>query len=127
MLYNRRELVTALASAIPALAIVPWTASAKADIKRKRLGMVSDSFAHRIAADRARGAGGLTDPLVFLEHCHRLGAGGVQLGLGVRDRADTAKLRAKAEACQMYVEGSIRLPRDQSDADRFAAEVRTAK
>jgi sugar phosphate isomerase/epimerase len=126
MLYHRREMLAAIAGAVPALAVCK-TSSAEADAKPKHLGVVRDSFAQHIAADRACSAGGFTDPLVFLEHCHRLGAGGVQLPLGVRERADTAKLRAKAEAYQMYLEGSIGLPRDKSDADRFSLEVGTAK
>jgi sugar phosphate isomerase/epimerase len=127
MMYTRREMLAACAGAVPALAISARLSPADASEKRKHLGVVSDSFANRIAADRARGGGGLTEPLLFLEHCHGLGAGGVQFPFGTRDRDYTKQLRAKAEAFQMYLEGSIGLPRDQSDADRFAAEVRTAK
>jgi hypothetical protein len=127
MTCNRRELLAACAGALPALALGPLTAPARADGPRKRLGVVGDSYAQHINFDRARKAGGFTDPLVLLAHCQELGAGGLQLNLGVRDRAVTGKLRAKAEAGRMYLEGSTGLPRDQSDADRFAAEVRTAR
>src|SRR5437016_1678635 len=47
--------------------------------------------------------------------------------LGPRDKSYVTKLRQQAESHGMYLEGSIRLPRDKSDADRFASEVRTAK
>jgi sugar phosphate isomerase/epimerase len=89
---------------------------------RKQLGVVLYSYAIRTGAER-----GFSDPLVFLEHGHKLGAGGVQVGLGVRDKAYIAKLRDKLAAYQMFLEGTIRLPQDRADAGRFAAEVETAK
>jgi 3-oxoisoapionate decarboxylase len=69
----------------------------------------------------------IAEPLTFLDYCHGLGAGGIQFDLGVKDKSYTAKLRQQAENYGMYVEGSIRLPRDKADVDRFASEVRVAK
>src|SRR5207253_6585614 len=63
----------------------------------------------------------------FLDYCHALGAGGVQTSLGNRDEAYAARLRARAEEHKMYLEGSVRLPRDKGDVERFTGEVRTAK
>jgi sugar phosphate isomerase/epimerase len=125
MKYTRREMLAACAA--PALAMCSTLSAADPSEKRKPLGVVSDSYAAHMAADRARGGGGFADPLFFLEHCHGLSAGGIQFPFGTRDRDYTQRLRAKAEAYQMYMEGSIGLPRDQSDIDRFTAEVRTAK
>jgi sugar phosphate isomerase/epimerase len=94
---------------------------------RKRLGLVLYSFAVRLAADKAGGpTASLNDPLVFLEHCHQLGAGGIQTPFGTRDRSYTSRLRAKAESYGLYLEGIIRLPRDRADLERFTAEARTA-
>jgi sugar phosphate isomerase/epimerase len=67
------------------------------------------------------------DPLTFLDYCRNLGAGGVQTSLGVRDDAYAAKLLELAAKHKLYLEGSIGLPRDQADVERFTAEVRTAK
>jgi sugar phosphate isomerase/epimerase len=117
MVLNRRELLAACAAAIPALAGLPSQAEPPAEGKRQRLGVVAYSYSIRR----------FTEPLEFVEHCHQLGAGGVQVGLGPRDRDDTARLRAKLEAYGMYLEGVVRLPKDRADVDRFAAEVRTAK
>ena len=69
----------------------------------------------------------LTDPLVFLRHCGRLGAGGVQVGLGVRDAAYVKALRASAEAWGMFIEGAAGLPFEEKDRDRFEAQLRTAR
>jgi sugar phosphate isomerase/epimerase len=68
-----------------------------------------------------------SDPLNFLEHCRKLGAGGIQVSIGRRDREYIKKLRAAAESAGMYLESSIRLPRNRTDIERFAAEVDTAR
>lgn len=90
---------------------------------RVGLGVVIHSYPIR-AADKASH---FNDPLTFLEHCHGLGAAGVQTNLGVRDEAAAAKLRERAAALGMYLEASVRLPRDAGEVDRFTAEVRTAR
>ena len=55
------------------------------------------------------------------------GADGVQLPLGllVADRAK--ELRALTEKHGMYVEGSIRPPKDKADVERFAKEIGTSR
>jgi sugar phosphate isomerase/epimerase len=117
MVLNRREMLAACAAAVPALAGLPARAEPPAEGKRQRLGVVAYSYNFRRFAE----------PLEFVEHCHQLGAGGVQVGVGGHDRAYAARLRAKVEAYGMYLEGVVRLPKDRGDVDRFAAEVRTAK
>jgi sugar phosphate isomerase/epimerase len=117
MVLNRREMLAACAAAVPTLAGLPSRAEPPAEGKRQRLGVVAYSYNIRRFAE----------PLEFVEHCHQLGGGGVQVGLGPRDREYAARLRAKLEAYGMYFEGVVRLPKDRADADRFAAEVRTAK
>ena len=119
---TRREMLAGCA-VVPALGRPAGAVSARPE----RLGIVSDSFANRMAADRTRADGGLRDPRAFLDHCHGLGAGGIQIGFGTRDQAYAEGLRAKAEAYKMYLEGSIGLPLDRADADRFAKEVDTAR
>jgi sugar phosphate isomerase/epimerase len=71
--------------------------------------------------------GKLADPLNFLDHCHKVGAGGVQMDIGVRDEAYTRNLREKAQNYDMFIEGSASLPRDMSGVEKFDATVRTAK
>lgn len=87
------------------------------------LGVVIHSYGIR-AADKSSH---FDDPLTFLEHCHGLGAAGVQTSLGVRDEAAATKLRERAEALGMYLEASVRLPKAAGEVERFTAEVRTAR
>jgi sugar phosphate isomerase/epimerase len=122
---TRREFLAAGAAALPTL---PGSAAEPPSREgRQRLGVVAYCYSIRMGAERKRGATGLADPLAFFEQCRRIGAGGMQFALGVREKDYTTNLRQKLEASGMYLEGIIRLPQDRSDVDRFAAEVRVAK
>jgi sugar phosphate isomerase/epimerase len=95
---------------------------------KARLGIADFSYNIRLRAERSgRVKGRLADPVSFLDHCHKVGAGGVQMNIGVRDEVYTRKLRENAEAYDMFVEGSTSLPRDRSDVEGFEATVRTAR
>jgi len=117
---NRRQFLAAAAA-------MPFTSVLADADRRKRLGIVQYSYALRLSADRAAGKTGFHDPLTFLEHCHELGAGGVQIGLGTRDKDYLARLRKKLEAYGMDLEGTIRLPKDRAETERFTAEARCAR
>jgi sugar phosphate isomerase/epimerase len=118
---NRREVMASMAAA--------WGASvlSSSSAEKSRMGVAEFSFAFRLRTERVEGKeDGLADPLCFLEHCHRIGAGGIQINLGVRDAEYCRKLRQKAEAYEMFVEGSAGVPRREADLDGFEAAVRTA-
>jgi sugar phosphate isomerase/epimerase len=117
MNWTRREMLVGCAGAVPALASLSSGAGRAAEPERSALGIVSYSYSlHRF-----------TDPLAFLEYCHALGAAGVQIAIGVRTEAYASQMRRQLESKRMYLEGSIRLPQNRADVDRFAAEVRSAK
>jgi sugar phosphate isomerase/epimerase len=122
---TRRELLGLLAAG-PALLRAASCAIA-ADDRRDRLGVVTYSYGAHASAGRANSSpAAFRDALGFLDFCHERGAGGIQAALG-RSAADAARLRAKAEAHGMYVEGIVSLPRSEADVDRFDADIRTAK
>ena len=125
---NRRDMLLSIAGGAAAgLLARPLHARAADAPGTTRLGAGIHSFGIHQKADRPGGPQpAFADPLNYLEYCHRLGAGGIQVGLGAKDDAYAAELRRKAEAYGMFVEGSCRAPRDRADADRFAAELRTA-
>lgn len=120
---NRRQFLAA-ATALP---FVSMLAGAADTDRRKRLGIVQYSYALRLSADRAAGKTDFSDPLTFLDHCRELRAGGVQISIGTRDKDYLARLRQKCEAFGMILEGTIRLPKDRSEAERFTAEARCAR
>jgi sugar phosphate isomerase/epimerase len=116
MLVTRREVLAAWAGSVPALLSLS-AAGLGAAPDRPRMGVVIHSY----------GARRFDDPLAFVAHCAALGAGGVQTALGVRDEAYAARMGDLLAREKMYLEGSVALPRDKDDVDRFAAQVRTAR
>jgi 3-oxoisoapionate decarboxylase len=65
------------------------------------------------------------DPLPFLDHCHELGAGGVQMQLP-SDAAAVGKIRSRAEELGMYIEAMAPMPKS-SDTAAFEASLKAAK
>jgi sugar phosphate isomerase/epimerase len=105
------------AGAVPALAYLSSVGGRAAEPERVSLGIVSYSYSsHRFV-----------DPLAFLEFCYARGAGGVQIAVGVRTDTFAREIRRQLESKRMYLEGSIRLPKDRADVERFESEVRSAK
>jgi sugar phosphate isomerase/epimerase len=119
MMTRRRWLESNL-GALAALAF--GEAALAAEESRPAMGVVIHSYGLHQAADKDFG-----DPLRFLDFCRARGAGGVQLGLRVRDADYTARVRKFLDTHHLYLEASLALPRDRGDVERFTAEVKTAK
>jgi len=94
-------------------------------MKRLGVGMHSYGFHWRAARDRHPRAR-FHDAPSFLEHCHQLGAGGVQVSLGALKPEDIRRFRERVGELGLYFEAQTSLPKDESDAARFEAEARTA-
>ena len=62
------------------------------------------------------------DAYEFLEHCHGLGAAGVQVALN----GDMKKLQARAEEYGMYIEAMLPLPKDANDTSAFERALKNA-
>ena len=70
---------------------------------------------------------GFANALSLLDHCHQIGAGGVQAGVRNWNRDFAGKVRDKREKLGLYLEGQIRLPKSEEDLNRFESEVKAAK
>lgn len=68
----------------------------------------------------------LYDPLNFLQHCHQLGAGGMQARLGVMTTEQIRTLREYAERHDLFVDAIVNPPSAAEDVARFESEIRTA-
>jgi len=90
------------------------------------IGMHSYGFHWKAARDEPAKAP-FSDALDFLEYCHRLGAGGVQVAISSKEKDYPSRIRAKAEAYGMYFEGQLSLPKRNSGTERFEAELQAAK
>ncbi len=126
---DRRDVLRSIAGGLTAATIGDLTrVYGAARVTESRLGIAQFSYSARLRADRsAQAQGRLADPLNFIDHCHKVGAGGIQMNIGVRDQDYATKLRRKADAYEMFVEGSVSLPKQPSDVERFEAALQTAK
>jgi sugar phosphate isomerase/epimerase len=59
----------------------------------------------------------------FLEHCHQLGAAGIQSQIN----GDLPKLRARAGELDMFIEGMVSLPKGGGNTEAFEKSLQDAK
>jgi len=69
----------------------------------------------------------LFEPVTFLEHCRKLGAGGMQAYLGVMTPEQNRRLRSVADKHNLFIDAIVRPPRSKDDLSRFEAEIKTAR
>jgi len=125
---NRREMLLSAAAGVSAsLLRGTTTLFGQSPSDARRLGICVYALGVRSRAERTRGDKDFNDPIRFLDFCLGLGAGGVQIPIGIRDGDYTARLRKAAEGHGMFIEGIAGLPGDEAALERFEAEVRTAK
>jgi len=96
--------------------------------KEMPMGVVVHSYASRWQSKiKSQKYPGFSNAIELLEHCHKIGAGGIQVG--VRDwTADfSKKLRDKREKLGLYLEGSIAVPEKAGDVPKFEQEVINSK
>src|SRR5262245_43888307 len=107
---NRREMLGALAGAATLLGAAPSLLGAD-ESNRKRLGIGIYSYGiHGKAARDGHPKARFKDTLEFIEYCHQIGAGGVQIAVGSKESAYAAQVRHKIESLNMYYEGQTGLP-----------------
>jgi sugar phosphate isomerase/epimerase len=83
------------------------------------MGVIVHSYGLHTRDDRT-----LSDPVRFAEFCRARGAAGVQLPIPA---ADPKAVRDRFAALGLYLEGSVRAPKEADDAARFEADVAAAK
>ena len=120
---NRRELLMSMGGALLASNLGGrGSLRAASGSPASGVGVCIYSYHLRFRSERS-----FLEPMNVLEHCHGIGAGGIQAAIGARDEEYTDTLRAKAEEYGMFVEGIVRLPVDDGDVERFEAEMVAAK
>lgn len=65
--------------------------------------------------------------LDFMNHCHEIGASGIQTVVNGWQSDFSKKVREEREKKGMYLEGSIGLPKTKEDVARFEADILAAK
>ncbi len=97
-------------------------------LRSNHLGICTYSYGiHWRAAREGNSSARFKDVLGLLDHCKKIGAGGVQVGLTKQDSDYARLVRAKSEAHALFYEGLISLPKDDSDLSRFEKEIALLK
>ena len=97
-------------------------------LKENRMGIVVHSYASRWNSKiQSQKYPGFTNAIELLEHCHQIGAGGIQVIVKDWTEDFAKKLRGRREKLGLYLEGSIGVPYQSDDVARFEKEVVNAK
>ena len=121
---KRRDFVQSgfsMAMSLPFLKLPPL-------FKAMRMGIVVHSYALRWNSKvESQHYPGFRNAIDLMEHCHEIGAGGVQVM--VRDWSNdfVKQVRDTREKLGLFLEGSITLPKHSGEVDTFEKEVRAAK
>ncbi|MDG1894938.1 MAG: sugar phosphate isomerase/epimerase [Fuerstiella sp.] len=92
-----------------------------------RLGLVTYSCRHRRdQMKKADPSFGLFKPDNLLNHCLKIGAGGMQLSLGTLDADTATQLRRRIEQAGLYIEGIVTAPFEKKNIDTFETQLKTA-
>jgi sugar phosphate isomerase/epimerase len=97
-------------------------------LKEARMGIVVHSYASRWNAKvQSEKFPGFANAIDLLEHCHQIGAGGVQVMVKEWTADFARRVRDRREKLGLYLEGSIAVPGSSDDVPRFEKEVVNAK
>jgi len=121
---DRREFLQKASAAALALSF-PFGRSA---FNEMRMGVVVHSYWSRWnSKTESKKYPAFTNAIELLEHCHELGAGGLQVGVSKWTDDFAKKIRDRREKLGLYLEGSIGLPGKAEDVSRFEQEIVNAK
>ena len=97
-------------------------------LKGKRMGIVVHSYWSRWNPKvESKKYPGFQNAMELIEHCHQIGAGGVQVGVKDWSLDFAKKVRDQREKLGLYLEGSIGLPNKPDDVAKFEQDVVNAK
>jgi sugar phosphate isomerase/epimerase len=120
---SRRQLLT-MAGVAPFCSALNLPASQKvtASISHPRMGGTPTAFIARAMASKSSSA-----PFDMLEHCRRIGLGGVQMNPPSTDPEAIKQFRQRLENYNMHLVCDPRLPMQESDLAAFEAQVKAYK
>ena len=95
---------------------------------KSQMGIVVHSYANRWRSKiPSTKYPGFQNALSLLDHCHQIGAGGLQVMVDGWNQDFTRQVRERREKLGLYLEGSLALPKKTEDLPRFENEVRQAR
>jgi len=121
---DRRSFIQKASAAAMALSL-PLPANL---FKEARMGVVVHSYGNRWNSKvESKNYPGFTNAIDLLEHCHRIGAGGIQVVVRDWNMDFAKKVRDRREKLGLYLEGSLGTPKKPEDVSKFEQEVISAK
>jgi sugar phosphate isomerase/epimerase len=97
-------------------------------LQGKKMGVVVHSYASRWQSKiNSSLYPSFINAIELLNHCHSIGAGGIQVMVRDWSQDFAKKVRDKRENLGLFIEGSIAVPTTSSDVSRFETEVINAK
>jgi hypothetical protein len=94
----------------------------------RKMGIVVHSYAHRWnSKSQSKNYPAFNNAIDLLEHCHEIGAGGIQVMVRDWGQDFAKKMRDRREQLGMYLEGSISLPKTKADVAAFERDVIAAR
>ena len=123
---TRRRAIQVLGGMVAATQYAGGRWAQAGETPKTRLGLVIYTQGIRRRVMKANNSkSDLFEPSTFLDHCGQLGAGGIQVPLGVLDPATCERLRGAADARGMFIEGIVGPPFSDGDVQRFRDEIET--
>ncbi|MEX2230839.1 MAG: TIM barrel protein [Cyclobacteriaceae bacterium] len=97
-------------------------------LKGMRMGIVVHSYGIRWNSKiESQRFPGFSNAIGLIEHCHKIGSGGVQVGVRNWSQDFAKKVRDRREKLGLFLEGSIGLPKNAGEVAVFEAEVLAGK
>ena len=92
------------------------------------MGVVVHSYGNRWNSKvESKNYPGFTNAIDLLEHCHSIGAGGIQVVVRDWTLEFAKKVRDRREKLGLYIEGSIATPKNSEEVSKFEQDVISAK
>ena len=128
MIQSRKEFLKSVAGGALAVSAASCASLSTGGAARPQLAVSAATYMVRGRLKGKDKARGFKDSVHFLEHAHRLGAAGAQIGVRDWTKPGMAKrVRSKAEELGMTLEGQIGLPKTDADVAKFEAALKAAK
>ncbi|OIN58420.1 sugar phosphate isomerase/epimerase family protein [Arsenicibacter rosenii] len=123
---NRRTFLQRSALGAAAFSVPAWPMAGFAN--EVPMGVVVHSYGFRWNSRvSSRNYPGFTNAIDLLEHCHDIGAGGIQVVVKDWSTDFASKVRDRREKLGMYLEGSIGMPKKAEDVPAFEQDVQRAR
>jgi sugar phosphate isomerase/epimerase len=125
---SRRKFLIQSGALTAGLGLIPYFGFGDDNVaKKSTMGVAGSSYAIRWrSGDASKKIPGFENALQMLRHCESIGAGGIQVGSRDWSQDFSGQVRDFRESKELYLEGSIQLPQNDQDLDRFIVETKSA-